>query len=634
MDAHLAGSEDCAAREAPSGRRARRLALLFVASLLLRLLIAWPVLRANVLPAWDEAGYLAQAEGFAAVLGSLLHGEAATADDLDRAYGRGRWPPIHPLVLGCFFLIFGPGVAVARLATVLLSAATTPLVYRLAERAGGRRAALPAACLHVLYPSFVGFSHLLWSETLFLLVLLATVLLFLRAPEAAAADRRLGRAMLAGALGGVAVLTRIAGGPLVVVLAAWLALRARGRERWAQPALALVAAALVVVPWQWTLWRREGSFHLLTTVNGYNLMLGQVPPRPGETGTERKVRVNRMIRARAQASGLPRDHAARELALEIIRREPGAFVARALGRVADLWYGEQHLRRHLYQAVYPPVSPGLAVAFWALLTAAFALLLGFIVWGLIGPGPPLAQRGLWLAMVGLGMVPSLPTVASPRMGLPLLTLLLPAAGLGLARLRESAVRERGKGWRVDRRLALLLAGLVLLQTWRAWRFQTSSALYAPIQARLGLPMRDEAEDLEEAAVDEGPGLPRIGDRLLLRGDALACAEIELEAVSEEMTLDDEQMALRWRPGEQATATLLLRGRLPDRPLRLRMACPAARLAVDLEPVYGPEWRRWRPAGLPGVEVMWLAGAEVRPSPAGFPALPVPGAARRPPPGPP
>lgn len=614
MDAHARQAEVPAAGAASRIRR-RRLAWLFAASLLLRLLVAWPVIRAEVLPAWDEAGYLAQAEGLAAVAGALLHGEAPAAEDLDRAYGRGRWPPLHPLVLSLPFLLFGPSRAAARLTIVLLSAATTPLVYRMGKRAGGRRTALAAACLHLAYPSFVGFSHLLWSETLFFLLLASTVLLFLRVPEAGAGSRRLARALLAGALGGLTVLTRIAGGPFVLVLAAWLALSARGRERWTQPAAALAVAALLVLPWQWTLSRREGSFHLLTTANGYNLMLGQVPQQPGESGPERKVRVNRMIRAHVRETGLERDHAARDLALEIIGREPGAFALRALGRVADLWYGEQHLLRHLFQAVYPPVAPVLAVALWALLTTAFAALVGLVLWGLLGPGPPLPHRGLWLALVGFGMLPSLPTVASPRMGLPLLFLLLPAAGHGLARLYDALPPRR----RLNRRFAALLAALLLLQAWRDWRFHTSSSLYAPIQGRLGWPMREE-EELDEADADAGPGRPRIGDLLLLRARAEACGEIELEARGEEMTFDEEHARLRWRPAEQTAGSVRLHGRLPGEPLRLRLACPSRSLVVDLEPVRADAWGRWQPGGLAGVEVMWLSGAEVRPIPEGFPPL--------------
>lgn len=596
--------------------RARHLAWLFAGSLLLRLIVAWPVLQAHVRPVWDEAGYVAQAEGFAAATRALLHGEAPAPEDRDQAYGRGRWPPLHPLVLSLPFLIFGSGVAVARLATVLLSAATTPLVYCLGERGGGTRSAGAAAWIHLLYPSFVGFAHLLWSETLFLLLLASTVLLFLRVPEAGTGGGRLARATLAGALGGVAVLTRIAGAPFVVVLAAWLAWRGRGRERWLQPALALAVTFLTLLPWLRVLEQREGSFHLLTTANGYNLMLGQVPEGPGETGAERKVRVNRMIRVHARETGLPRDHAARDLAMEIIRREPGAFALRALGRIGDLWYGEQHLLRHLFQAVYPPVAPPLAVGLWTLLTVAFAALVALAIRGLLGPGPPLHHRGLWLALVGFGMLPSLPTVASPRMGLPLLFLLLPAAGLGLVRLYDPAPDRRRLGWR----FALLCSALLLLQGWRAWHFHTSSSHYAPIQGRLGWPMRDDDQEEDDAEADAGPERPRIGDLLLLRSHGEGCGEIELAARGDEVALEEEHALLAWRPAEQAGVAVRLHGRRPEVPLGLSLACPAEGLAAELDPVRAAAWGRWQAAGLPGVEVMWLSGAEVRPMPEGFPRL--------------
>ncbi|MBZ0267547.1 glycosyltransferase family 39 protein, partial [bacterium] len=57
--------------------------------------------------------------------------------------------------------IAGGNVAGVRLLQVLLSVATTLVLYRLARRVTSERAALAAAAFVAFYPSLVAFSHLL-----------------------------------------------------------------------------------------------------------------------------------------------------------------------------------------------------------------------------------------------------------------------------------------------------------------------------------------------------------------------------------------------------------------------------------------------------------------------------------------
>ena len=144
----------------------RDLLVIGFASLLLRL-VAWAAAVWGKLPAvYDELGYLSRAQGWAELLTQLATSGFWDPAAWQNAYGDGYWPPLHPILLApmvAFGAAFEPA---ARLVPVLLSTATTLLVFWLGLQIGGREVARVAAWLHALYPTFIGFSHFLWAESL------------------------------------------------------------------------------------------------------------------------------------------------------------------------------------------------------------------------------------------------------------------------------------------------------------------------------------------------------------------------------------------------------------------------------------------------------------------------------------
>lgn len=567
----------------------------------MRIVAAWPLLGPPVWPAWDEAGYVARGAGFSQLYQALLHGGPLPADEIEAAYGSGVWPPLHAMLVGLVFALLGPSLSAARWLPLLLSAGTTLLVLRYARRLVEPRGAVAAALLHALYPAFVGFSHLLWSETLFIALLIAAVAAALGVETAASARQRLLGALGAGACLGLAGLTRAAILPFLLLVPAWIALRGgRGRSRWGLALVSLATALLLLAPYLAYLHHREGRLVLLSTTNGYNLLLGQTPaPGPGSTRRAQKEQLNQRLRERSRETGQSRDEAARDLALEEIRREPGAMLLRATERAGQLLEADDHLLRHRFQAVEPPGSQAAAVASWLWLHFAFYLLLALILLGLAGPGLRAAHKALLLALVAAGAAPTLFTVASARMALPLLALLLPAAGAALAALRRPP--------KLAQLIAVLLA-LLALETWRGWQVRGSSSYYAP--ARETLRQLLGIDDRARGTV------PLVGDRLALRARSAECHEFEVTAANSETLLPGTGAAIPWSPGQGDTLILdlyLREGR--GRPgLVLRCRGPEAARSVTLDFVVAGSWRVWQPTGMPGVEQLWIGGAEISPSP--------------------
>ncbi len=315
---------------------------LFAFSLAVRLAIWLLVTRSGTPLFADEPLYAGLAQGWGAIFNALASGRWPDAALLERVYGHGVWPPLHPLLLGLGGLC--GGISGARMSMVLLSACATPLLFKLARQCGfSRRVALAAALLHALYPECVAFSHYLWSESSFAFFLLAGLSLSLSAVDAAG-RRGVALAAAAGALLGCAALCRATLLPLLLFLPLWWLWERRGvqgsgagpaapcqpqktprlcasalnlpvpacsgpRTQDAGPSLnpksqlfhsslftlhsfslpsiaALCAAfALVTAPWLITLRLREGAWKPFSTSGGYNLLLGNHPAIPPGLGS-------------------------------------------------------------------------------------------------------------------------------------------------------------------------------------------------------------------------------------------------------------------------------------------------------------------------------------------------------------
>ena len=156
-------------------------------------------------------------------------------------------PPAYPVLLGAVYAVSGDSVTAGRLAGALLGAVTVGLIFSIAAAVWGPRAALAAAALGAVYPPLVLLSTELFTENLYIPLMLLALLLALRFRER---PEQLRWAAAAGVAAGLALLTRNAALPLLVPLVIGLWGRPWLRAgSLAAPALALVCVALAIAPW-------------------------------------------------------------------------------------------------------------------------------------------------------------------------------------------------------------------------------------------------------------------------------------------------------------------------------------------------------------------------------------------------
>lgn len=133
------------------------------------------------------------------------------------------------------------------LLNVMLAAALLPVVHRLAfSLTGNRRAALTAAAVCALNPTFVFFSPIIASEHLFVVLFFASLLL-----AVTPGVKPITRAVLSGVLLGLAVLTRgeaVFYSP-IVLFAAWTTTGGSRRPKLTTAVVTLAVCVAVTLPW-------------------------------------------------------------------------------------------------------------------------------------------------------------------------------------------------------------------------------------------------------------------------------------------------------------------------------------------------------------------------------------------------
>jgi len=185
-------------------------------------------------------------------LQSLWYDEAVTAHlvqmDLGamlRAIpGSESTPPLYYVLAWLAAQLAGTGEAALRVLPALCGVATIAVVWAIARRLGGDRAALYAAALTAVNPMLVWFSQEARAYALLALLAACSALLWLRALE----SPRTGRLLAWGAVAALALATHYYALFLVGPQAVWLALRVHGRRAIVTTLALPVAATIALAP--------------------------------------------------------------------------------------------------------------------------------------------------------------------------------------------------------------------------------------------------------------------------------------------------------------------------------------------------------------------------------------------------
>lgn len=317
-------------------------------------------------------------------------------------------------------------ILVAKLLQCAAGAAVAIPVYRSTIRIAGVRAARIAAAFILFDPTLVAFTHLLWPETLFLLVV-AVVFDGLTEVHTHTVWRSIGL----GVLTGIGMLLKPVFGIFTLLLAAhWLITKGHSK------ALKIVvvfggAAALVISPWVIRNLQLYGPSIIMENQGPYNLWSGNSPEAP-------KSILNEWLDL---GDPLTRSEVGTQRGLEAINEDPARFVHLSLVRALNFWGLEYFVVRHMAIGGYNDVSKTTFLTWFWIIQIGWAITLLSAAAG-IGPlirDPILRLAVLYSAILWV-IVSAM--VVTTRFRVPLTFWFAIAAGIGVDRLLALRIGRR------------------------------------------------------------------------------------------------------------------------------------------------------------------------------------------------
>ncbi|MBW2400425.1 MAG: glycosyltransferase family 39 protein [Deltaproteobacteria bacterium] len=318
--------------------------------LALRALVAWAV-DPHLILRGDEGVYLEKAA------------ELARRGVLDT--GTFIRPPLYFIVLAALDALTAPlnwelPSVVRGLQCVVGTAVAVP-VYRTTTRIVGRRGGLLAAAFLLFDPTLIAYCHLIWPETLFLLV---GALVFDGIAELE--QRSALRVASLGVLAGLALLLKPAFGIFALLLAAQWLWRLGGRETLRLVLIFGGVAAVVISPWVIHNQLRYGPAIILENQGPYNLWIGNDPAEPRSILREWNAMPDPVTRSRV----------ATERGLAAIENDPARFGKLSLVRALNFWGLEFFVVRHAVIGGYHGTQKeALLRLFWVIQTYGALLLI-------------------------------------------------------------------------------------------------------------------------------------------------------------------------------------------------------------------------------------------------------------------
>ena len=342
-----------------------------------------------------------------------------------------RWPPAHSFFLSLFLTespssapdfrsldsrsLTGPQLALGALLALL-----TALLGRALFDS---KTALLAGLLAALYPTFVGYSHYFWSETLLLVLTTAALILAIRA----ARNNSLLEAALAGLLFGAAGLTREIALLLAVGTAMWwlTTVPRTDRSRATSRALLMLAfSGIVILPWTARNFRLLDRFVPVSTVFWMGMREGNTLQSESWLRPDRQ----QLTSFRAKMASFPDEmegvEFARREALELIQEQQPTWILKKLVRNSALLFSPDSF-------VFKKISRGCygEPALWAVrlvLVSTLLAYLGIVIGSLFGitTSPDLRRRLLPVLVLSIIAVVHILAQASSRYRLPLMPLLM------------------------------------------------------------------------------------------------------------------------------------------------------------------------------------------------------------------
>jgi len=383
---------------------------------------------------------------------------------------RAEWPPGYPFFLSLFIqpetaVVDAEAASRSVIAVQVWLGGLLVLLCGLLGRALiGSAEGIVAALAAAVYPDFIAFSHYLFSETLFTVLLVGAILALV------AWDRkpRFWTAAGAGVLFGLATLTREIAIPLAGAGVAWWWFRAKPIQRdraLRHGALLALTLAVTVLPWTLRNFAVLDRFVPVSNAGWLNARSGNTLGDPDWMRPQGGMLEGFRNTYFAIPDEMARADYARDQSLALIRSEQPAWIFKKFARtVVLLGSPDSYLFKKISRGAYPGISMETVRALLLLggVSTAAILLLALPGWVAARGG---GARSLALAVAGVSFGVHLVANASPRYRFPLMPLAMVFAASTVVRPGRVLGSLRPAEWVCVAAAALLYVAVAVPYFW-------------------------------------------------------------------------------------------------------------------------------------------------------------------------
>jgi 4-amino-4-deoxy-L-arabinose transferase-like glycosyltransferase len=317
--------------------------LLWITILALGLRLVYVLVIGKESLSWgDEFSYDSLASRLATGQGFVLAGGNPT---LLRA-------PLYPMLLAGAYVLFGHNYMVVVLLQAVIGGLTAPLLVILGRQlVKSEGMAIVAGFMFACHPLLIFAAGLLYSETVYLFILMIFTLMCLRMVRGGG---HMGWALSCGVILGLSVLMKpnMLLFPLALFTWLWYSLKRLDRACLLSAGVVL-AMTVVILPWTWRNYTVSGAIVLVSANGGLNLWQGNHPEATGAAYPLDQVD------PLPGCSEVERDAVYRSWALDAIRSDPGRILA-LLPRKAVKFFAplETSNRGRVFLTLAPVITAG------------------------------------------------------------------------------------------------------------------------------------------------------------------------------------------------------------------------------------------------------------------------------------
>jgi 4-amino-4-deoxy-L-arabinose transferase-like glycosyltransferase len=376
-------------------------------------------------------------------------------------------PPLYPAILAGIYFCFGlENDNAVRAIQAGVSLLTVLLVYRLGVLVYSQRVAVWAAGLFCFYPSLLGYSNLLLSETYFTFFVVGFTWLVLEAVH----RQKFSILAAAGIVMGLAALTRsilLLFAPLLAVFL-WLSWKGTWSRRTMAAILPVAVFVAVIAPWAGRNTRVQSTFTTIDVMGGRNAMMGNYEYTPLErswatisdvTGEQAWYRVlarehpEDATRTQGQLDKLALHHA-----LDFMWTHPWLTAQRDVVKFFNFWQLEREFPAAARDGYFGELAAVTSLALAAIFCGSYAAVLLIGLFGVCCV-PPIDLRNHFFLVMSILFPCAVHTLifAHSRYHLPVIPLLTVYSAAAIVYRQAIWQRRRTWGFLIATALSMMVA---------------------------------------------------------------------------------------------------------------------------------------------------------------------------------